>query len=158
MSDRFELNFLAQQHFPDANYWSYDEGYNYGFLLLKIASADGKVSDRELNWLTVTYAQSMGFPKDIVEQWENFDYESSNINHLAQQIPLKRVTRLVYDGIRMCLADGIYAFKEKKAVELVATILHVPMQVVRGLELLVESEIIHEKQLDLYLETSLEKV
>ena len=156
MSSNFELNYFAQQHFPDAHYWSYDEGCNYGFLLMKIASADGKISDRESYWLNVSYAQRMGFPSEIVNKWKEFDCEEAKIYDLVNEIPPQRATRLVYDGIRMCLADGIYAFKEKKAVELVASLLGVPVPVVRGLELLVESELIHKKQLSLYLDSSLE--
>lgn len=117
MDKSFELNFVAQQHFPDAHYWSFEEGRNYGFLLMKVASSDGKVSDRELHWLTVNFAQKMGFPDTVVDEWKQFAYKKATIHDLIKNIPPIRNTRFIYDVIKMCSADGLYAFREKKAVE-----------------------------------------
>ncbi len=150
-SQTFELNYNAQQHFPDAHYWSYAEARNYGYLLLKIASADGKVADREMFWLTKIFAEQMGIPADVVQDWQQFSYEQAEVNDLAKKIPRQRASRLLYDAIRMCSADGLYALKERKMVEQVCALLEVSPETLKGLELLVESEALHEKQRSLLL-------
>ncbi len=147
MQTTFELSSTAKLHFLDADVWTYKEAEQYGFLLLKIASADGPISDREMYWLLKRFAEEMGIPGAVTEKWRAFSYETANLHELVQQIPSARATNFVYDAIRICAADGLYAFKERKAVEAASILLKVPAHVLQGLEFLVEQETLCEKQL-----------
>jgi len=157
MKDSFEFNKISEllygvspildSHFSDA----------YGYVLLVIAGADGKVSNREIAWLTKYLASMMGFPKSSVEKWKRFDYLTTPLEEVLK--PFKKSTSslrklLIYDSIRMCNADSIYALKERKAVFQAAGFLNISKSNVEAIECLVDSQTIYQKHLRVLLHST----
>lgn len=117
---------------------------DYGYVLLNIAGSDGEVSDDELEWLTVACAETVGVNEDIVEDWENFEYDEDELEELFFSLNTSSFANfnklLIYDAIRMASADGDYAEDEKEQVYLAASIMKVPPEAVMAIEALVELE------------------
>lgn len=116
----------------------------YGYALLTIAGSDGIVSDPELEWLTMDMAREVGVDSEIIEDWEDFDYEDSELDDLFATFNSSALASfnklLIYDAIRMCSADGEYALEEKEQVYEAARILRVPQESVLAIEALVDLE------------------
>jgi len=116
----------------------------YGYALLTIAGSDGIVSDPELEWLTLEMAKEVGVDEEIIADWEEFDFESSELDELFASFNSSALAGfnklLIYDAIRMCSADGEYALEEKEQVYEAARILRVPPEVVVAIEALVDLE------------------
>ncbi|RED98986.1 tellurite resistance TerB family protein [Marinoscillum furvescens] len=116
----------------------------YGYALLTIAGSDGIVSDPELEWLTLDMAKEVGVDEEIIADWEEFDFENSDLeDHFAtfNSSALASFNKLlIYDAIRMSSADGDYALEEKEQVNEAARILKVSPEVVVAIEALVDLE------------------
>ncbi len=116
----------------------------YGYALLTIAGSDGMVSDPELEWLTLDMAREVGVDEEIITEWENFDFEESELEDLFASFNSSTLANfsklLIYDAIRMSSADGEYAHEEKEQVYEAARILKVPNAVVVAIEALVDLE------------------
>lgn len=116
----------------------------YGYVLLNIAGSDGEVSGDELEWLTVTCAEALDISKDIVTEWEHYEFEEDDLEELF--VNLNSATfgnfnkLLIYDAVRMASADGHYADHEKEGVYHAAKIMSVSPEVVTAIEALVELE------------------
>lgn len=117
---------------------------DYGYILLNIAGSDGEVSDDELEWLTVACAETVGVNEDIVEDWENFEFDEDELEELFFSLNTVSFSNfnklLIYDAIRMASADGDYAEDEKEQVYHAASIMKVPPEAVTAIEALVELE------------------
>ena len=116
----------------------------YGYVLLNIAGSDGEVSDEELEWLTVECAEAVGVSEEIIDKWENFEYDEDELEELFFNINSASFANfnklLIYDAIRMASADGDYAEDEKEQVYNAARIMKVPPEAVTAIEALVEME------------------
>jgi uncharacterized tellurite resistance protein B-like protein len=117
---------------------------HYGYALMTIAGADGKVSPAELKWL-VTHQRKFGAPEEVTAKYAGFDYKSADLRTLIHDIVTDVKTwnaapNLIYHAIEMCSADGTYAAKEQKKVQEAAKILKVPGDVVLTIQALVEME------------------
>ncbi len=117
---------------------------DYGYALLCIAGSDGDVSDPELEWLTIDLAESLNVSEDTVADWEDFEFEDSDLEEIFLNIRSSSFANynklLLYDAIRMCSADGDYAEEEKEKVAEAAKILQVSREAVICIEALVEME------------------
>ena len=116
----------------------------YGYALLCIAGSDGEVSDPELEWLTIDLAESLKVDQEIIGDWEDFDFESSDLEEIffsLRHASFANFNRLlIYDAVRMCSADGDYAVEEKERVDEAAKILQVSRETTTAIEALVEIE------------------
>jgi uncharacterized tellurite resistance protein B-like protein len=116
----------------------------YGFALLCIAGSDGEVSDPELEWLTIDLAESLGVDMETVADWEEYEFEESNLEEIFGKIRHASIANfnkmLIYDAIRICSADGDYAEEEKDMVAEAAKILQVSREAVMSIEALVDLE------------------
>ena len=116
----------------------------YGYALLTIAGSDGIVSDPELEWLTIDMAREVGVDEEVLADWEEFDYESSDLEDLFVTFNSSALASfnklLIYDAIRMSSADGDYALEEKEQVREAARILKVSPEMVLAIEALVSLE------------------
>ena len=121
-----------------------DSWKEYGFALLTISGADGDVSDPELEWLTIECAEAVGVSEDIIAEWEEFDFESADLEEIFYSFNTKSFGNfnkiLIYDAIRMASADGDYAEEERDTVHQTAKILKVPNETVLAIEALVDLE------------------
>lgn len=121
-----------------------DSWKEYGYALLTIAGSDGEVSDPELEWLTIECAEEMGIDEDIVAEWEEFDFESADLEEIFYSFNTKSFGNfnklLIYDAIRMSSADGEYAPEERETVHQTAKILKVSNETVLAIEALVDLE------------------
>ncbi|NEO29459.1 MAG: hypothetical protein F6K36_03190 [Symploca sp. SIO3C6] len=117
---------------------------NYGYALLAIAGADQEVSEKEMEWL-INHQTKFGAPQEVVELYKSFDYKNANIKELLSKIKVDVATwsappNLIYHGIHMSSADGVYAEAERETVKQAAKILGVADDVVLTLESLVDME------------------
>jgi uncharacterized tellurite resistance protein B-like protein len=117
---------------------------HYGYALLAIAGADGKVSPAELQWL-IRHQRKFGAPDEVVARYTDFDYRGADLAALTADSVTDVVTwtagpSLIYHAIQMCAADGVYSAKEKNKVTAAATLMGVPEDTVRALHALVEME------------------
>ena len=121
----------------------------YGYVLLNIAGSDGELSDPELEWLTVSCAEALGIEKEIVSEWEGYDFEEDDLEELFVNLNASSFGNfnklLIYDAIRMASADGDYAEDEKEQVYHAANIMKVAPEAVTAIEALVELEQAAEK-------------
>jgi uncharacterized tellurite resistance protein B-like protein len=122
---------------------------SYGYALLIIAGADGKVSPQEMEWLTQELAPAVGIPDEIASAWEMYDHTNASLEHLFEMLrpgTTANFARLfIYDAIRMASADHNYADKERDIVSKTARILQVPQEVILTIEALVDLEKAAEK-------------
>jgi hypothetical protein len=116
----------------------------YGYMLLTIAGSDGIVSDPELEWLTMSLGRHVKVPLDIIEDWEDFDYDIAELDDIYESLSIKSTASfsklLIYDAIRMCAADGAYALEEKEQVLEAARIMNMSLDSVIAIEALVDLE------------------
>jgi uncharacterized tellurite resistance protein B-like protein len=117
---------------------------NYGYALLAIAGADGKVSPKELDWL-VRHQRKFGAPDNIIAEYETFDYHSADLPKLVADSVTDVPTwsagpSLIYHAIQMCAADGDYAVEERKKVLDAAKLLGISDDLVLTIHALVDME------------------
>ena len=117
---------------------------NYGYALMTIAGADGKVSPKELDWL-IRHQRTFGAPEEILAQYAKFDFKSADLAKLLKGIVTDVKTwdaapSLVYHAVQMCSADGVYSAKENKKVLEAAKTLHVADDLVLTIHALVDME------------------
>lgn len=116
----------------------------YGYILLTIAGSDGDVSDPELEWLTIECAKAVGVDEAIIADWEEFDFEESDLEEIFMEFSASSFANfnklLIYDAIRMSSADGDYAQDERDLVYQAAKILKVSSEAVTAIEALVDLE------------------
>ena len=117
---------------------------NYGYALLAIAGADGKVTPPEMNWL-INHQRSLNVPEEIIEAYKTFDYKNAKLEDLIIDINKADISfnvgrSLVYHGIKMCKADLDFAYYEQMAVKKAATLLGVPDDIFLAIERLVDME------------------
>ena len=121
-----------------------DVAKNYIRAVVAIATADGELAQRELDWF-VEEQHLLGLPSDLIE--ENilkFDLNNAEIEELFGGIHYDFLLNfrrcMLYQAIKMSRADGVYHDKEKAAVTRAAKILGIERSVVVSLESLVEIE------------------
>ena len=89
-------------------------------------------------------AREMGVDEEIVADWEEFDFESADLDDLFSSFNSSALAGfnklLIYDAIRMSSADGDYALEEKEQVHEAARILKVAPEAVVAIEALVDLE------------------
>jgi tellurite resistance protein len=117
---------------------------HYGYVLLAIAGADGKVTPKELDWL-IRHQRTFGAPDEILTQYATYDYKTADLAKLVKGIVTDVPTwtaapSLIYHAIQMSAADGTYAAKERKKVLEAAKLLGVPDDTVLTIHALVEME------------------
>ncbi|MFJ7909577.1 hypothetical protein [Kitasatospora sp. NPDC096204] len=117
---------------------------NYGKALMVIAGADGEVSEPELDWL-IDHQRRMGAPEDVIELYREFDFRSADLDDLLPAIRTdvenwQAAPHLVYHGIKMAGADGVYAEEERAQVLRAARLMGVPDDIVLSLHALVDME------------------
>ncbi|MBC1222390.1 TerB family tellurite resistance protein [Nostoc sp. UCD121] len=117
---------------------------NYGYALLAIAGADGKVSEAELNWL-LNHQRIVGAPEELIEKYKTFDYKNADLENLLSKIRVdvsswSKSRSLLYHAIQMSRADNDYSIEEQKAVKKAAKLLKVEDDVALALNRLIETE------------------
>ncbi|QIR37157.1 hypothetical protein HCG51_10765 [Tolypothrix sp. PCC 7910] len=117
---------------------------NYGYALLAIAGADGKVSEAELNWL-VNHQRLAGAPEEVIEKYKSFDYKNADLEQLLSKISVDVSTwsksrSLLYHAIQMASADDDYSVEEQKAVKKAAKLLKVEDDIALAISRLVQTE------------------
>ena len=121
----------------------------YGYALLKIAGSDGLVSDPELEWLTVELAEQVGVDEEIIADWLKFDYQKADLEKIFYSFDKKLIASfnkvLIYDAIRMSVADDEYALEERQQVAEAANILGIRPDELIAIESLVELERVTNK-------------
>ncbi len=126
-----------------------DSWREYGYALLCIAGSDGVVSDPEMEWLTLDLGRNVGINDEILADWEEFDYETADLEEIFNTFNSKSFANfnklLIYDAIRMAIADGDYALEEKESVNEAAQILKVSKEAVNSIEALVQLELAANK-------------
>ncbi|NES21277.1 MAG: hypothetical protein F6K41_20680 [Symploca sp. SIO3E6] len=117
---------------------------NYGYSLLVIAGGDGEVSEKEMEWL-INHQTKFGAPEEVVASYKSFDYKNANLGELLSKIKCdvdswSAPPNLIYHGIYMSSADGVYAEAEKANVRKAAEILEVSGETLLAIESLVDME------------------
>ncbi len=122
---------------------------DYGYALLTIAGSDGLVSDPEMEWLTVDLAEQVGVDDELISDWLKFDYEKANLKEIFYSFDKKMIASfnkvLIYDAIRMSIADDEYAIEERQQVAAAAKILDVRPDDLIAIESLIELERVTNK-------------
>ncbi len=121
-----------------------DVAKNYVRAIVAIASADGELAQKELDWF-VEEQRMLGASSDFIEEnITKFDGKNANIEELLGGIhydfPLNFRRCMLYQAIKMSRADGEYHDKEKAAVARAGQILGIERSVVASLESLIEIE------------------
>ncbi len=139
-----ELTSYAKKKYNVSAPVSVDVAKNYLRAVVAIASADGELAQKELDWF-VEEQNLLGVPSELIE--ENilkFDSKNAEIEELFGAIhydfPINVRRCMLYQAIKMSRADGVYHEKEKAAVARAAQILGIERSVVVTLESLVEIE------------------
>ena len=116
----------------------------YGYALMVIAGADGKVSERERNWYFDYFAKVSDTPQHIVDEVSVFDPQTADLtqilNKLKLDVPINFSKTLLYHSIRMSRADKHYALEEAHAVKRAARLLKLDIEVAKTLEYMVDAE------------------
>ena len=121
-----------------------DSWLNYAYALLVVAGADGVVSEGERKWLERDFARIVeapdGFRKKIREfDWKNADLQDI-LSKVKKQFPMNYIRALVYDSIKMAMADDDFDEDEKNTARKIAELLQVPIYIARTIEGLVNTE------------------
>lgn len=122
---------------------SFDVGMNYLGALITIASADGELDSKELNWL-LAEQKMLGAPEELLEKIRNFDWRNTNVETLIESLhydfPMDTRNTMLYQAIKMSSADGEYHEKERAAIWKIAQALKVDDASVHAIESLVRME------------------
>ncbi|NET57956.1 MAG: hypothetical protein F6K47_17900 [Symploca sp. SIO2E6] len=121
-----------------------DVARNYLRVVVAIASADGELAPKELDWF-LEEQQLLGTPSDLIEENVlNFDGKNADIEELLggmhYDFSINFRCCMLYQAIKMSRADGVYHDKEKAAVARAAEILGIERKVLVSIESLVEIE------------------
>lgn len=121
----------------------FDVAVKYSGVLMAIASADGELTEQELDWY-IEEQILIGGTEEYIEAIAAIDWRNANIEELLGEIkdyfPLNCSHCLLYQAIKMSRSDGSYHDKEKAAVARAAKILGIEDSVVTSMEALVEME------------------
>lgn len=117
---------------------------NYGYALLTIAGADGKVTPGELDWL-VRHQRKFGVPEHVIDDYATFDCGSADLRRLLDEVRVDVPTwnaarHFIYHAIRICRADGIYAEPERAKIDSAAELLGVGRDIVLTLHAIIDME------------------
>ncbi|AOY83471.1 MULTISPECIES: TerB family tellurite resistance protein [Moorena] len=137
----------AQNRYNITQPVDFEVGVNYSGALMAIAGADGELAEAELQWyideqemLLVESEEK----KEYIEALRQFDWKNAKVEELLSSLkydfPLNFRRTLLYQGIKMCRADGNYHDKEKASVAKAAEILGIERSVAVSLESLAELE------------------
>ncbi len=111
--------------------------------LIKIAGADGVVSQPEYDWLFEEYVNLTAIPPHIVERLRKFDYKNADLNAILEKLKefmhINLSKALLYDSIKMARTDKL-AWEESDAVVKAAQILQVDMEIAKTLVYLIDAE------------------
>ncbi len=121
-----------------------DVARNYLKVIVAIASADGELAQKELDWF-LEEQQLLGTPSELIEENVlNFDGKNADIEELLggmhYDFSLNFRCCMLYQAIKMSRADGVYHEKEKAAVARAAQLLGIEQKVLVSIESLVEIE------------------
>jgi uncharacterized tellurite resistance protein B-like protein len=109
-----------------------------GKALLIVLGAGTALSPREMGSF-VSIATTYGATPEEIEAWRRFDHARARLaDHLQVEPRLAR--HLLYDVIRICRTDGVYAARERAKVSEAARLLGVSPTIVASLEAVTEIE------------------
>jgi tellurite resistance protein len=115
-----------------------EERVAIGNAMLIVVGASGALSPNEMGCF-VSIVTAYGAPPDAIDAWQRFDYANARLSdHLKVDPRLAR--HLLYDAIRICRADGVYAARGRAKVAEAARLLGVQPGLVASLEAIVETE------------------
>jgi len=118
--------------------------YDYGCALMAIAGSDGIVSEAERNWFLNTFARDAQIADHIIEKIKAFDYVGVDLYQYLEKFSTYKsvnISRtLLYNSIKMAMADGEYAHEEKTAVTQSRRLLNIPSHIVHTMEYLIGTE------------------
>lgn len=138
-----QLSPVAQSYYG-FNQVSEESITNYGYALLSIAGADDVISEEEEQWFYAYFVELLFIPQEIADQFADFDFKNADLQKILPLIKFETELNvsllLIYDSIRMSMADREFDFKEKQLVGKVAKMLNVPDYKVKTIEGLVNSE------------------
>lgn len=116
----------------------------YGYALMIIAGADGKISEKERAWYFDYFVKVSDTPQHVVDEVAKFEINSmdlrSIIKKLRVDVPINFSKTLLYHSIRMSRADKDYALAEAGAVKRATQILKLDMEIAQTLEHLIDAE------------------
>ena len=121
-----------------------DSWLNYAYALLVIAGADGEVSAGEMLWLEQDFARIVEVPQGFRSKIKSFKWKEADLAPILAQIkssfPMNYLRALIYDSIKMSMADRNFDSSEKEAARKAAELLNMPLYVARTIEGLVNTE------------------
>ena len=117
---------------------------NYGYALLLIAGAKGKVLEAEWEWLMNHFQMYLELPSKIIDSLKAFDLKSRNLKEVIPEITtdaqLNLSRAILYDSIRMAKETHEYSYNEKREIRNFASLMDLDEGVVHSLEVLVNIE------------------
>lgn len=117
---------------------------HYAYALLMVSAADGRISDQEMAWLEYDFARIVQAPPDFRDKIRNFNPKDHDMKELLERIsqnfPINYMRALVYDAIKMAMADHELHDLERDKAREVAEALQVPIYIARTIEGLVNTE------------------
>lgn len=123
---------------------SVDSWLNYAYALLVVAGADGEVSEGERTWLERDFARIVEAPDGFRKKIREFDWQNANLESILAKVkndfPMNYIRALVYDSIKMSMADDDFDEDEKNTARKIAEILKIPIYIARTIEGLVNTE------------------
>ncbi len=122
----------------------FDVAVKYGGALMAIAGADGELAEKEFQWYVDEQQILFVESEEYIETLRKFDWKNANLEELLSGIsydfPINFRRAMLYQGIKMSRADGVYQEKEKAAVARAAEILGIERSAVISIESLAEIE------------------
>ena len=117
---------------------------NYAYALLIVAGADGEVSNDEMQWLEKDFTRIVEAPDGFRKKIREFDWANADLEEVLDKVradfPMNYIRALVYDSIKMAMADSDFDEAEKSTARKIASILNVPIYIARTIEGLVSTE------------------
>jgi uncharacterized tellurite resistance protein B-like protein len=116
----------------------------YAHALMMVAGADGHISDLEMAWLEYDFARIVQAPPEFRQQIRGFRSQEYDLNEVLQRVardfPINYQRALVYDAIKMSMADNELHDMERDKAREAADLLQVPIYIARTIEGLVNTE------------------
>jgi uncharacterized tellurite resistance protein B-like protein len=117
---------------------------DYAYALLIVAGADGVVSESEMSWLERDFARIVEAPDGFRKRIKEFDWANADLDEILNRIktnfPMNYIRALVYDSIKMAMADEDFDEDERSTARKIALTLNVPIYIARTIEGLVSTE------------------
>ena len=117
---------------------------NYGYALLTIAGGDHEISEAEYVWLETYFVELLFIPREISERFRSFDFKNGNLSEILPKIdlesPYDQSILLIYDSMRMAMADEHFHDHEKGLTHRAAELLDIALYKIKAIEDLVRSE------------------